>query len=252
MLIPAASSRRVLAARASVREHGTNNAPQRRTGSSRRGTSASSGRGPRTWRHRSSPVVASTATTSPVGALPMKASSTASHEVPVGATGRAGVDAGVAIGAPSSRRNATRARPVFWRTATADGARRDERRALDRARRVRVRDGPRPADVAPNTGRPSRDVRPRAPRRRRRTWRRERPSGGVAKAEPIAQAPDHRAGHDVERGERAVAAREVDEPCPPASCAACRAPARVSRPRTSASAARRSSDRRRPGGARLR
>ena len=190
--------------------------------------------------------MASTATTSPLGALPMKASSTASHEVPVDATGRAPLlrprgD----TGDPSSRRKATSAEARLLSNRHGDSARRNERCALDGAGSVGVRDRAGPADVPRirvNAVKLSDAVRPAGYDERGVV----REGGRRAKAEPVAKPPHHGAGHHVERGERAVAACEVTS-LPARFIRGAPRAVRGFSPTTSASAAPRCRDRSRRG-----
>ena len=172
------------------------------------------------------PVVASMATTSPVGVLPMKASSTREPRRAVGANGRAGARTAWRDRARRPRAGTRRAR------GPSSGARRRRRRPWRRGARPRRCTGRsasaiglRPAHAARvrvdrvevrDAVRPARDDERGVVRDR----------GRRAEAQPIAQAPDHGAGHHVERGERAVAAREVDEPARALHARRCRAPGR--------------------------
>src|SRR5580704_1622990 len=112
-----------------------------------------------------------------------------------------------------------------------NGACRDEWSALDRTRRVGVRDGAGPADMSRiwvdrvelgDAVCPTRYDEGRVVRNRRRS----------SKAQPIAEAPDDGTGHHVQRGERAVATCEIDELSRSlhARCASCRSAGPAPRP----------------------
>ena len=177
---------------------------------------------------------------------------------PGGAAGRD--DAGLAaMGAPSSGRNATRARPLLaLRTATATAPWPATSGAPSTVQgELRVGHVGGPADVA-REGVDAVEARDAVGAAGDDEERVVRDGGRRAEAQAVAHAPDDGAGHDVERGEGAVAAGDVEQPPGALHAGARGARGGAARlggrgaPATSASGARRSSGRWRPGGARPR